>query len=43
MEPRLDVVEHDLEVAKVTSVGGWKFLTLDTGAYLLSAAIAPLG
>ncbi len=32
MEPRLDVVEHDLKVAKVTSVGGWKFLTLDTGA-----------
>ena len=32
MEPRLHVVEHDLKVAKVTSVKRWKLLTLDTGA-----------
>ena len=31
MEPRLNVVEHDLKVANVTSVKGWKLLTLDTG------------
>jgi len=31
MEPRLDVVEHDLKVTKVTSVKSWKLLTLDTG------------
>jgi hypothetical protein len=31
MEPHLDAVENDLKVAKVTSVKGWKLLTLDTG------------
>ena len=31
MEPRLHVVEHDLNVAKVTPVKHWKLLTLDTG------------
>jgi hypothetical protein len=29
-EPHLDVVEHDLDVAKVTSVKHWKIVTLDT-------------
>jgi hypothetical protein len=31
-EPHLDVVEHDLNVAKVTTVKHWKILTLDTGS-----------
>ena len=31
LEPKLSVVEHDLKVAKVTSVKSWKLLTLDTG------------
>jgi hypothetical protein len=31
LEPPLDVVEHDFNVATVTSVQGWKLLSLDTG------------
>ena len=31
LEPQLGVVEHDLKVAKVTSVKSWELLTLDTG------------